>query len=33
MMVSEEMRKRKISWEHIIAIADMKLDVETTPQS
>jgi hypothetical protein len=33
MLVSEELRKRNISWEHLIASAHMKLDIATTPQS
>jgi hypothetical protein len=33
MLVSEELRKRNISWEHFIASSHMKLDIAATPQS
>jgi hypothetical protein len=33
MLVSEELRKRNISWEHFITTSHMKLDIATTPQS
>ena len=33
MLVSEELRKRNISWEHFIVSSHMKLDIASTPQS
>jgi hypothetical protein len=33
MLVSEELRKRNISWEQFIVSSHMKLDIEATPQS
>jgi hypothetical protein len=33
MLVMEELRKRKISWEQFIVSAHMKLDTTSTPQS
>jgi hypothetical protein len=33
MLVSEEMGKKDISWQHFIIASHMKLDVATTPQS
>ena len=33
MLVSEELGKKDISWEHFIIASHMKLDIEATPQS
>jgi hypothetical protein len=33
MLVSEELGKKEISWEHFVVTSYFKLDLESTPQS